>query len=118
MVLPNVVFLIEEVHCAKEVDVGPHRPMTTRSAMLVPHNDRWLVAHAPTSGARSQAEIQILTIHKEPLIEQADLIDNLPSHEQTRAANRVDFDSEIRVDERQVVATESRALWKQPAQSN
>src|SRR6476659_6757232 len=109
MIPLNVVFSIEEVHCAKEVHVCAQRALSTGSPVLMLHDNRGLIANGPTRLPRAQAPVEVLTIHKETLVEQSDLLDHLAAYQQARTAHRVDFDRHLGIDERQVVASEARA---------
>src|SRR6266566_2678991 len=117
MVPVDVMLAIEQVHGSKEMKRGSQRAFTAGRAMLVLHNDRRFVPYGPTCLPSPQAPVKILTIHKEAIVQHPDTLDDAAPHQQAGAADRVDLDRYVRIDERQVVSTEARTLWKQPTKT-
>src|ERR1051326_3434354 len=117
MVSLNVMLAIEQVHGAEKVDIRAKWALPTGCAVLVLHDDRRLVANRPTRLARTQAPIQIITIHKEALIQQANPLNDLAAHKHARAAHGIHLDGQVGIDEREVVAPEARAVAEEAAKA-
>jgi hypothetical protein len=76
MVTPYVVLSVEEIHREEEVERGAQRTLSTGRAMLMLHDDRWLIAYRPTGLMSPHAPVEVLAVHEEPLVEQADPLDH------------------------------------------
>src|SRR5919199_412480 len=117
MVELDIMLLIEEVHRAKEVEGRAQRPLAAGRAVLMLDDDSRLVANDPTRLSRPQAPVQVLAVHEEPLVEQADLLDYGAAHQHARAADRVDIAWQVGVEVGEVVTTETAAAREQAAES-
>src|SRR5689334_7758967 len=117
MIPLNVMFAIEEIHCAKEVEVGAKCTLAAGGTVLMLNDNGWLIAHRPARLAGAQAPVQVFAIHKKALVEQSDSLDHLAPNEHACAADGVNFDRLIGVDKREVIAPESPAPGEQPTQS-
>src|SRR5579859_3741323 len=113
----EVVLAIEQIHCAEEVVRRPQGALATRCAMLMLDDDTGLITDGPADLPRTQAPVNVFTIHKEALVEQTHARDDRLPHHQARATNRVDFDGLIRIEKCQVVAAKAWAGREQTTQA-
>src|SRR5690349_20847750 len=117
MVPAGVVLSVEEVHGAEEVVGRAQNALSAGGAVLMPDDGGRLIAHRPARLPGAQAPVQVLAVHEEALVERTDLALRDAPDQQTGAAHRVHLEWAVRVDERQVVATEDTTAWEEPAEA-
>ncbi|MBS1272490.1 MAG: hypothetical protein MAGBODY4_01636 [Candidatus Marinimicrobia bacterium] len=71
------------------------------------------IPNLPPGLVEPVAPVQILTVHKEGLIQQSDLIQGLPADEHKRAAHRVHVGNFILIQISQIIATEEPTVRKE-----
>src|SRR5579872_3145954 len=117
MVSVDVVLPVEQVHCAKEVDVGAQRPLAARRTVLVLDHHRRLITDREARLSGAFTPVKVLTIHKEALVQQPDAVNDAAPHQHARAAYTVYLNRQIGIDKGQVVPSETRAVGAQSAQA-
>src|SRR5579859_2143754 len=112
----GVVLTVEVEHSLMKGNLRPVA-MPAGGTFDVYHGDGRIVAHFPAGLVDGGGPVQVLTIHKKRLIQEAGLGDGFPPDNHARAHHRPNFGFDIGAEVGEIVLAEAAAARKQAAET-